>query len=141
MECSDKDDQQYGEHVANCWAKITGARGSDFFVDTFYRLLFKHYPQSRSLFPADLNTQKTSLLSMIHNIVNGIDYLDELNDTLIQLGKRHKQAGVTKDMFNYFIIAFVTSANLSSNYSFTDEELNAWECAFRKISEIMLSSY
>ncbi len=128
-------------NVANCWAKIQSAKGSDFFVDTFYRLLFKHYPETRPLFPEDLKVQKTSLLSMIHSVVNGIDFINELNKELTDLGKRHKEAGITKEMYDHFILAIVTAANLSSDYSFTDDEVKAWESAFKKIAEIMLNSY
>lgn len=129
------------ENIANCWVKIKSAKGTDFFVDTFYKILFKHHPDVRPLFPDDLKTQKTSLLSMLNSVVSGIEFIDNLESNLTELGEIHKHVGITKEMYNYFIAAIVTAANLSSDFSFTDEELESWESAFRKISDIMLKTY
>lgn len=129
------------DSVASCWAKIKSAKGTDVFVDSFYKILFKHHPEIRPLFPEDLTTQKTSLLSMLNSVVSGIGFIDELNNDLMDLGRVHKNIGITKEMFDYFIAAIVAAANLSSDFSFTDKELVAWENAFRKISDIMLKTY
>ena len=129
------------DNISNCWSKIIAAKGIDFFVDTFYASLFKHHPEIRSLFPDNLKRQKTSLLSMLNSVVNGSDYIESLNTELTELGKRHDSAGVTKEMYGYFIDTIVEAANLSSDFSFNEKELEAWKKALHKVSDIMLRAY
>lgn len=129
------------ESVKNCWAKIKSAKGVDFFVDNFYRLMFEHHPDYRSLFPENLKEQKSSLLATLDNVINGIEYIDELEDELIALGQRHKEICIKKEMFDAFISTIVATANVASDFSLTDKELVAWEDAFSQVSNIMLKAY
>lgn len=129
------------ESVASCWSKIKATKGTDFFVGSFYRLLFEHHPEIRALFPDNMETQKTSLLSMLNSAINGIEYIDDLKKELIDLGNKHKDIGIKKEMYENFIASIITAANLSSDFSLTDRELTAWENTFRKISDIMLKAY
>ncbi|HFD32344.1 MAG TPA: globin [Gammaproteobacteria bacterium] len=127
--------------VKTCWTKIKAERGADSFVDDFYHLMFKHHPETRELFPDTLLSQKTSLLATLDNVINGIDYIEELETELITLGKRHKDIGIEKDMFDVFITTIIDTANIASNQTLTDKELVAWEEAFRKVANLMLKAY
>lgn len=129
------------QSVKNCWSKIQAAKGSHFFVENFYRFMFEHHPETRPLFPNSLVQQKTTLLSTLDNVINGIEYIEELEKELIDLGRHHKNLGIKKEMFDAFVKTVVAAANYSSDYSLTDKELAAWEAAFRKISNIMLKAY
>jgi len=141
MKASGVKDNTTSDSVKNCWAKIKSANGADFFIDQFYDLMFTLHPETHSFFPANLQEQKTSLLTTLDNVINGIEYLTELEKELIELGQRHKDIGITKDMYDAFVTTIVETANRSSNYSLTDKELIAWEDAFRKVSNIMLKAY
>lgn len=127
--------------VKACWDKIKSAKGADLFVDKFYQQMFEHHPETRPLFPENLMEQKRTLLSTLDNVINGIEYIDELEKELLELGKHHKNIGIKKEMFNAFISTIVETANSSSDYRLTNEELIAWENAFREISNIMLKAY
>lgn len=127
--------------VKACWDKIKSAKGSDLFVDKFYQLMFEHHPETRSLFPENLIEQKRTLLSTLDNVINGIEYINELEKELIELGQHHKNIGIKQEMFNAFITTIVETANSSSDYRLTNEELIAWENAFREVSNIMLKAY
>ena len=127
--------------VKNCWSKIKLAKGADFFVNSFYQNMFEHHPEVHSFFPIDLSSQKTKLLNTLDNIINGIEYIDALKDELIKLGEQHINLGIQAEMYEYFISTIVATANLSSDSTLTDEELLAWENAFRKVSNIMLEAY
>jgi hemoglobin-like flavoprotein len=129
------------ESVKNCWKKIKSAKGVDFFVDKFYQLMFEHHPKFRPFFPENLKIQKSSLLATLDNVINGIEYIDELEDELITLGQRHKEICIKKEMFDDFISTIVATANFASDFSLTDKELVAWEDAFRQVSNIMLKAY
>jgi nitric oxide dioxygenase len=127
--------------VKDCWLKIKSAEGSDYFVSTFYRHLFEQHPEIQHLFPEDLGQQKTKLLSTLDNVINGIEYIDELESILIELGETHKSLGINKEMYEVFLIAVVKAAEESSDFRITKKELTAWEDAFREISNIMLKAY
>lgn len=120
--------------VKHCWAKIKSANGIDFFIDKFYQLMFSRHPETASLFPQNLDEQKRTLLATLDNVINGIEYIEELENELMALGQRHKNIGITKDMYKIFLSTIGETANLSSNYSLTDKELCAWEDAFRKFA-------
>ena len=141
MHDSKKEEQVDHLIVKNCWSKIKSTKGSDFFIDTFYQYMFEHHPEARSFFPEKLSLQKIKLLNTLDNIINGIEYINELKDELVKLGEQHKNLGIQPEMFNHFLTAIVATANLSSDSTLTDEELLTWENAFRKISDIMLEAY
>jgi len=44
-------------------------------------------------------------------------------------------------MYTPFIATSVAAANLSSDFSLTDEELAAWKNAYHKIASILLKAY
>ena len=129
------------EAVKECWLKIKSAEGTDYFVTAFYHYLFDQHPDIHRLFPEDLSQQKTKLLNMLDNVINGIEYIDELESIFIELGETHKGYGINKEMYDVFLIAVVKAAEKSSDFRLTDKELAAWEDAFREISNIMLRAY
>ena len=129
------------EAVKECWLKIKSAEGTDYFVTAFYHYLFDQHPEIQHLFPEDLSQQKTKLLNMLDNVINGIEYIDELESILMELGETHKGVGITKEMYDVFVIAAIKAAEKSSDFSITKEELAEWEDAFREISNVMLKAY
>lgn len=129
------------ESVKNCWLKIKSANGTNAFVDNFYTRMFDSFPETRSLFPANLVEQKSTLLATLDSVITGIDYIEDLKDELIELGRRHKKFGINEDMYVAFIITVVECANITANFKLTDKELEAWETAFREVTKIMLKAY
>ena len=129
------------EQVKVCWSKIKSVKGADFFVDNFYKHMFEHHPEVHSFFSIDLTEQKTKVFNTLNNIINGIEYIDELEDELVGLGLMHKELGIEPKMFKYFITSIVASADLSTDSTLTNNELAAWENAFQRVSDIMLQAY
>ena len=127
--------------VKNCWSKIKHAKGAVFFVDQFYIHMFDEFPETKALFSNDSELQKTKLLTTLDNVINGIEYIDELKEELFKLGQLHRSLNIKPEMFDHFLSTIVVTAKLSSNSSITDKELMAWENAFRLISDIMLDAY
>ena len=128
-------------NVKSCWTKIKKISGSDKFAESFYQILFKQHPETRSLFPDELQKQKSILLETLDNVINGYAYLNELEDELIDLGRRHKDLGVAPPMYDIFLETIVAAANISSKFTLTDSELDDWEQAFKAVSNIMLKGY
>lgn len=129
------------ENVKTCWNKIKQARGSDYFVDKFYQALFEQYPETRDLFPESMKAQNIALISMLDNVINGIEYLDQLTENLAQLGSRHQNMGITTDMYDVLTKIIVATAQDASDESLTEEEVKDWEYAFKNISTEMIKGY
>ena len=129
------------QKVKDCWEKIKYAKGSDVFVDHFYQTMFKNYPEARPFFPEDLSSQKSTLLATLDNVINGIDYIELLEEELLALGLRHKSMGVIKEQYTAFVHTIIEAAHFASDFSLTDKEISAWENAFRDISDVMLKAY
>ena len=129
------------EKIKVCWSKIKSAEGTGFFVEHFYKYMFEHYPEVHSFFPTDLTEQKTKLLNTLNNIINGMEYIDELKDELLQLGQQHRELGIDPDMFKHFIMSIVETADMSSDSTLTNKELATWKNAFQQVSDIMLEAY
>ena len=129
------------ESIKSCGSKIKSTKGTDFFVDHFYQHMFEHHPETQALFPKDLTQQKTTLLATLDNVINGVEYIDELSEELLSLGKHHKNIGIKKEMFDDFISTIVAAANFSSDFSLTKKELTDSGNAFRKISDVMIKAY
>ena len=127
--------------VKNCWHKINSGDGVNAFVDKFYQLMFESYPETQKLFPENLIELKTSLLATLDSVINGIDYIDDLKDELFDLGQRHKNMGIKKEMYDAFILTVVKAAKTSSDHRLTTKELQAWEQAFNAITKLVLKAY
>jgi len=128
-------------NIKNCWAKIKSEKGTDQFVDRFYKVLFTRFPDTRELFPKDITTQKRKLLTTLDNAINGIEYIDDIREEMLALGQHHKELGITSEMYDAFIITILDAADFASNSTLTTDECTAWENAFREISDIMLEAY
>lgn len=127
------------QSVKDCWLKIKSARGVDYFVTDFYKHLFTQHPEIQQLFPDDLRIQKSKLLNMLDNVINGVEYLDDIKPLLVEMGSQHKDRGVNREMYDIFIVAAVEAAKSSSDFNVSNTEIRAWENAFRVMSNIMLS--
>lgn len=124
-----------------CWSKIKLGNGSKYFVDKFYQILFDKYPETKALFPTYMKKQNSALLNMLDNVINGIKYIDELDEILLPLGKRHQEIGVDVKLYDVFVEIVVESAIDSANHCLTDSEITEWEKAFRMVSERMIQGY
>ncbi|MFK5913004.1 MAG: globin [Woeseiaceae bacterium] len=129
------------EGVKSCWSKIIKAKGKNNFVGTFYQSMFEYHPEIQALFPQNLKSQKESLITTLDNVINGIEFIDTLEEELYALGERHISYGIKAEMFEDFISIIVSTADEASDYTASKDELAAWEEAFRQISNLMLKAY
>ena len=58
-------------------------------ADLFYSRLFETAPQVRAMFPEDISEQKKRLMTMLGNLVGGLNNLDTLMSAVRALGRRH----------------------------------------------------
>ncbi len=129
------------DNVKFCWKKVKQEQGIDYFVDLFYENLFSQYPQTREVFSGDMAMQKSKLLTMLDNVINGIEFIDQLEDELVKLGQRHRELAIEAGMYDIFVSTIITTANNAANNTLTSEEQEDWQKAFRLVSDIMLRAY
>ena len=127
--------------VKSCWKKIKESNGSDFFVETFYKDMFKNHPETISLFTGNHDTLHIKIIATLDNVINGIQHIENIRQALLELGQKHKELNIKPEMFDYFLESIVTSANISSDYTLSEDEKSAWKAAFKQISKIMLESF
>ena len=129
------------ELVENCWSKVKHNQGEDAYSIIFYESMFEQNPNIKPLFSSDIETQRIKLLNTLNLVINSIRHLEELKESLLELGKLHKEIGVNASMYDIVISNAVTALKVASNNTTTQEEEKAWEQAFRAISDTMLEAY
>lgn len=129
------------QNIKSCWSKIKSTKGTEFFITHFYQILFEQHPEIKHLFPDDLTKLELKLINTLDNVINGFEYINELDEELFKLGQLHKNINIEKENYEIFITTIVEAANVSSNYQLSEKELESWEHAFRKVSNIMLKAY
>jgi len=129
------------ELVESCWLKVKNNQGEHAYSTIFYKSMFEQHPDIKSLFSPDIESQKIKLLSTLNLIINGIHHLEELKESLLELGKLHKEINIDAPMYDIVISNAVTALKGASNNTTTQEEEKAWEQAFRVISDMMLEAY
>lgn len=130
-----------GKLVQSCWSSIKEQTSDSFFIETFYKTLFERYPNTRALFSDSIDTLKIELLTKLDNVINGIEHIKDIEPALVTLGTIHKNAGVSREMFDAFIEVMTEAAAIASNNTLNKTELNEWNKAFREISQSLLKAY
>ena len=113
----------------------------DKLVSRFYDELFSHYPDVKPLFShLDMPKQKAKLLSALKLVVNNLKNPSILKETLIDLGKRHKNYGANAGLYKAVESTLLSVLKEFAGNHWTHEVNAAWENALNDISRIMQSS-
>src|SRR5688500_15076162 len=66
----------------------------------FYATLFAHAPQTRELFPVNMEVQRSRLLRALVHVVHMVDNPGDLVPFLEQLGRDHRKFGVLSEHYD-----------------------------------------
>ena len=66
----------------------------------FYATLFSRAPETRELFPVNMEVQRSRLLRALVHVVQMVDQPDELVPFLEQLGRDHRKFGVLTEHYD-----------------------------------------
>ncbi|MGH3517768.1 MAG: globin domain-containing protein [Haloechinothrix sp.] len=103
----------------------------------FYSVLFTIAPSTRSLFPANMETQRTRLLRALVHIVQMIDRPNELTPFLKQLGRDHRKFDVIGQHYEAVGTALLAALRRFSGEHWTDEVERSWADAYAIIARAM----
>ncbi|HMG52348.1 MAG TPA: globin domain-containing protein [Kofleriaceae bacterium] len=109
-------------------------------VPRFYEILFERYPQVRPLFPQSGMARQAEMLTSA--LVAVMDHLEDapwLTDTLGALGAKHKDYGVTREMYDWVGASLLATLAETAGPKWTPELAGAWTEAYGAIVSLMLA--
>ena len=109
----------------------------DRFGSTFYNRLFELAPETRALFPVDLDEQSGKLVDEIVFLAGAAGDLDRFLADARDLGARHARYGVRPEHFVPVGDALLTALETARD-DWDDEMARAWGSLYRLVSEAML---
>lgn len=108
------------------------------FAHSFYERLFRDYPQTRSLFAADMRRQEMALVAALATVVAGVQKGENLVPVLRKLGSRHRGYGATAAHYPAVGVTLLATLREYLGPRFTPEVENTWSEAYSAISSQMM---
>lgn len=106
-------------------------------ADLFYGRLFAIAPEVRPLFPADLTSQKTKLMSMIGTAVTNLHQVEKIVPAVQDLGRRHATYGVKDTHYKPVGEALIWTLDKGLGSAFTQQVKDAWVAAYTTLAGVM----
>jgi NAD(P)H-flavin reductase/hemoglobin-like flavoprotein len=103
----------------------------------FYATLFGQAPETRDLFPVNMEVQRSRLLRALVHVVQMVDRPDELVPFLEQLGRDHRKFGVLAPHFDAVGTALLSTIEEFAGAAWTPEVGRAWTSAYGTVATIM----
>src|SRR5687768_2989453 len=85
----------------------------------FYATLFQIAPESRDLFPVNMEVQRSRLMRALVHVVQMVDQPDELVPFLEQLGRDHRKFGVVAQHYEAVGEALITAIATTAGPAWT----------------------
>jgi len=116
---------------------LVAPRGEEL-MNEFYARLFAAAPAVRTLFPRDMEKQKTMLLSALVLLRKSLRDLDAIVPTLRTLGARHVAYGARPEHYPVVGSVLIESMAAIAGPAWTPEYEQAWGAAFEIVAGTML---
>jgi len=106
----------------------------------FYGTLFQIAPQTRDLFPINMEVQRSRLLRALVHVVQMVDQPDDLTPFLEQLGRDHRKFGVLAQHYDAVGASLLGTISHHSGSAWTPEVQKAWSEAYGIVANAMISA-
>jgi NAD(P)H-flavin reductase/hemoglobin-like flavoprotein len=103
----------------------------------FYATLFSRAPETRDLFPVNMEVQRSRLLRALVHVVQMVDRPDELVPFLQQLGRDHRKFGVLAAHYDAVGAALLATIGEFAGPAWTPEVEKAWRDAYGTVAGAM----
>ena len=103
----------------------------------FYATLFAHAPQTRELFPINMEVQRSRLLRALVHVVHMYDHPDELVPFVQQLGRDHRKFGVLSEHYDAVGFALLSAIGTFAGDAWTDDVRKSWTDAYTMVADAM----
>ncbi|MBN9796321.1 flavohemoprotein [Pseudonocardia sp. UM4_GMWB1] len=103
----------------------------------FYATLFSQAPETRDLFPVNMEVQRSRLLRALVHVVQMVDQPDDLVPFLQQLGRDHRKFGVLSQHYDAVGVALLSAIATFAGENWTPEIEKAWTGAYGIVADAM----
>jgi|SRR5580700_9816480 hemoglobin-like flavoprotein len=122
--------------VQDSFAKV--ALTSEAAAMLFYDRLFEIAPQTRAMFPDDME-QRRKLMAMLAGVVKGLGNLEQVLPAASALAKRHVSYGTKAEHYPVVGAALLWTLEKGLGDDWTPEVADAWATAYGTLSGYMIS--
>ena len=112
--------------------------GSGGVAALFYDRLFLMAPHMRSLFPADMESQKMKFTSLLASVIGLIERQSMFTSIIEDLGRRHARYGVAETDYEAVGRALMWSLEQGLANEFTNEVRSDWLTLIENVRDIMI---
>jgi NAD(P)H-flavin reductase/hemoglobin-like flavoprotein len=103
----------------------------------FFATLFGSIPETRDLFPVNMEVQRSRMFRALVHVVQMVDRPAELVPFLEQLGRDHRKFGVRAEHFDAVGVALLSAVATFAGPAWTPEVEKAWTGAFATVAGAM----
>ncbi len=103
----------------------------------FYATLFSRAPETRGLFPVNMEVQRSRLLRALVHVVQMVDQPDSLAPFLEQLGRDHRKFGVIAQHYDAVGAALISAIAAFTGSAWTPRVEKAWTDAYGIVAGAM----
>lgn len=103
----------------------------------FYEILFDRHPQVRPLFGREQARQAEMLQSALVSVLEHLEDASWLSETLMALGKKHVDYGVTDEMYQWVGASLLATLAEAAGEAWTPAVEAAWTEAYGAIAGLM----
>ena len=107
-------------------------------ADQFYARFFELVPDTRRLFPNDMERQRLKLMDTIAAIVGTLEQREICQSIISHTGRKHADFGVQTSHFTAFGEALIWSLQQQLGPAFTPEMQQAWLVLYHAIQAEMM---
>jgi hemoglobin-like flavoprotein len=107
-------------------------------AEHFYSRFFELAPETRRLFPDDMEKQQLKLMDTIAAIVGTLDQREMFQSIISHTGRKHADFGVERSHFIAFGEALIWSLQRQFGAAFTPEMQQAWVVLYDAIQAEMM---
>jgi NAD(P)H-flavin reductase/hemoglobin-like flavoprotein len=132
------EESRLAQVIRDSWAEVEPQ--ADAMGRLFYATLFQIAPESRDLFPVNMEVQRSRLMRALVHVVQMVDQADELLPFLEQLGRDHRKFGVVAQHYDAVGEALLAAIASTAGPAWTPEVRDAWTDAYGVVSDAMRSA-
>ncbi len=106
-------------------------------MDYFYERVFATSPDTRTLFPMSMSTQRERMLAAMTQVIWSLDSEAACTELLERLGRDHRKFGVTERHYGAFFDALRDTVRYFIGPDWRAEVAAAWQGALEYVSAVM----
>jgi NAD(P)H-flavin reductase/hemoglobin-like flavoprotein len=121
--------------IRESWAEVEPQSGE--MARHFYATLFRLSPETRDLFPVNMEVQRSRLMRALVHVVQMVNRPDDLVPFLEQLGRDHRKFGVLAEHYDAVGQALLDAISTFAGDGWTPLVSEAWKDAYATVSAAM----